>query len=206
MGPRVRLAAHAGVSVVQVRYPWLGARELCRLVEAVWRETATMNISVIVNDRVDVALAVGADGVHLGQRSLPVAAVRPLVGPDMLIGASVHSLAEAREAASGGADYLTFGHVYPTRSHPGEPARGTAQLAQIVEAVEPVQVIAIGGVTPERVPEILRTGASGVAVMRAILESGDVERSTSDFVRALRNHDVPPTAVEENRNEHRAKS
>ncbi len=193
--PKVGLAISAGVNVVQVRYPQLGARDLCTVVLAIQRETAMKNICVIVNDRLDVALATEAGGVHLGQRSLPVDVVRYLAGPDFFIGASVHTAEEAREAADGGVDYLTFGHVYPTKSHPGEEGLGTTRLIEIVKAVEPLPVIAIGGITPERVPEVLDAGAAGVAAMRAILGSSDVARTTSDFIKALR-HDPVSTNEE----------
>lgn len=183
--PMIRLVVRSGVDVVQVRYPRASARDLVRIVRAIQQETAGTSAIVIVNDRVDLALATGADGVHLGQRSLPAVAARQLVGPDSWIGVSVHSMEEAREAAHGGADYLTFGHVYPTRSHPDDAPRGIAQLAGVVGAVAPVPVIAIGGITADRVPEVMGAGAAGVAVTRAILRSGDIERATSAFRRAI---------------------
>jgi thiamine-phosphate diphosphorylase len=126
--------------------------------------------------------------VHLGQRSLGVAEVRRLAGPDLLIGVSVHSMAEVTEAVAGGVEYLTFGHVYPTRSHPDEPGRGIALLAEVVAAVAPVPVIAMGGITPERVPDVLRAGATGVAVMRSILNTDDVAAATKSFIDAINHH------------------
>jgi len=185
---KVGFAVRAGVDVVQVRYPQLGARELSRIVRAIQRESATSKTAVIVNDRVDVAMALGANGVHLGHRSLPIDVVRRITGPDMLIGVSVHSVEEAIEAAAGGADYLTFGHVYPTGSHPGEPGRETALLAEVVEAVDPLPVIAIGGITPKRVSEVLRSGAKGVAVMRSILNAANVAATTKAFIDAINHH------------------
>lgn len=121
---------------------------------------------LLVNDRVDVALAVGAGGVQLGRRSLAVADARRLVGDDRLIGASVHALGEAREAAGAGADFLLAGAVYPTGSHPGRPAAGL----RLIEDVAPLgpPVIAIGGVTPARAGELRRAGAAGVAAIRGI--------------------------------------
>lgn len=186
--PTVGLAVQAGVDAVQVRYPHLGAREISYLVKAIQRDTVTSNTAVIVNDRVDVAMALGADGVHLGQRSLGVVEVRRLAGPDLLIGVSVHSMAEVTEAVAGGVEYLTFGHVYPTRSHPDEPGRGIALLAEVVAAVAPVPVIAIGGITPERVPDVLRAGATGVAVMRSILNTDNVAAATKSFIDAINHH------------------
>ncbi|MCL5046186.1 MAG: thiamine phosphate synthase, partial [Actinobacteria bacterium] len=130
----------------------------------------------LVNDRLDVALAAGADGVHLAKRSLPPAAVRPLLRPGMILGCSVHSLEEAVAAAEGGAGYLTFGHVYPTSSHPGQPPRGVSELARVVRAV-PVPVLAIGGITPDNAGPVLATGCAGIVVISAILSESDPARA-----------------------------
>ncbi|MEW6636243.1 MAG: thiamine phosphate synthase [Actinomycetota bacterium] len=141
---------------------------------------------VIVNDRVDVALAVEAGGVHLAGRSLPPLAVRPLIG-DRLLGVSVHGLDEARVAAESGADYVTFGHVYPTASKPGLPPRGLRELERIVEAVD-VPVLAVGGIDPSNAPEVLATGASGVAVISSVLASPDPESAARALRRATEDH------------------
>ena len=125
-----------------------------------------------INDRLDVALAVGADAVHLAGQSLPVAAAVQLASGKALVGRSVHSLDEAQAAQQAGADYLTFGHVFPTSSHPGLPPRGLAQLAQIVETID-VPILAIGGITPENLPDVLATGCAGICVISAILAQPD---------------------------------
>jgi thiamine-phosphate pyrophosphorylase len=125
-----------------------------------------------INDRVDVALAAGASGVHLAGQSLPVDAAVILTAGRILVGRSVHGLAEAVAAAQAGADYLTFGHVFPTATHPGLPPRGLAELAAIVEAVD-VPVLAIGGISIDNLDDVLATGCAGIAVISAILADAD---------------------------------
>jgi thiamine-phosphate pyrophosphorylase len=125
-----------------------------------------------INDRLDVALAVGAAGVHLAGQSLPVDAATLLAAGRVLIGRSVHGLDEAIQCAALGADYLTFGHVFPTSSHPGLPPRGLAELAAIVARVD-VPVLAIGGITVDNLDQVLATGCAGIAVISAILADTD---------------------------------
>jgi thiamine-phosphate pyrophosphorylase len=130
--------------------------------------TQQRDAQLAINDRLDVALAVGADGVHLAGQSLPVEAAVRLAAGRILVGRSVHELDEAVAAAAAGADYLTFGHVFPTTSHPGVPPRGLAELRAIVEAVD-VPVVAIGGITVDNLADVLQTGCAGIAVISAIL-------------------------------------
>lgn len=120
---------------------------------------------LVVNDRVDVAMAAGADLVHLGARSLPVADSRALLGPTARVGASTHSPSEAHAAARMGADWIFAGTVYETSTHPRRPGAGTEGLGAVVTAAPGVPVLAIGGVTPGRIPEILQAGAIGAAVI-----------------------------------------
>jgi len=140
--------------------------------------------SLAVNDRLDVALAAYADGVHLAAQSLPVADAVQLAGGHLLVGRSVHSLEEASEAAQAGADYVTFGHVFPTTTHPGLPPRGLAQLQEIVEKVD-LPVLAIGGITVDNVEEVLATGCAGIAVISAILSTADPYAAAARLRRAL---------------------
>jgi thiamine-phosphate pyrophosphorylase len=125
-----------------------------------------------INDRLDVALAVGAHGVHLAGQSLPVDAAVHVAGGRLLIGRSVHSLSEAVQAAAAGADYVTFGHVFPTSTHPGLAPRGLAELRAIVEAVD-VPVLAIGGINVDNLEDVMATGCAGIAVISAILVADD---------------------------------
>jgi thiamine-phosphate diphosphorylase len=156
----VRIAAAAGVQLVQVRERDLDGRalfELARLAIDAVRGTAAR---ILINDRLDVAIAAGAHGVHLRSTSFSPSRARAIVPPGFLIGQSVHSAADA--AAARGADYLLFGNVFETGSKPGKPAIGLDALADVVRAT-PVPVLAIGGVTAERVPEVLAAGAAGYA-------------------------------------------
>jgi len=138
---------------------------------------------VLVNDRADVALAAGARGVHLAKKSLPAAAVRA-IAPRLLIGVSVHSVEEARAAARAGADYVTFGSVYPTGSHPGQLPQGLDALAAVVAAV-PIPVLAIGGITPANAAALVATGCAGVAVISAILDAPNPRAAAGALRRAL---------------------
>lgn len=140
---------------------------------------------LVVNDRVDVAVAAGAGGVHLGRRSLPVDEARRLAGPDAVVGVSIHDGAEAAQAASHGADWVFAGNVYATGSHPGVPGKGPALIRTAAAAAPSLAVLAIGGVTPERVGELLASGARGVAVIRGIWEATDPERALLEYQRAL---------------------
>lgn len=132
-----------------------------------------------VNDRLDVALAVGAAGVHLGHGSLGVAAARRL-GPEWWIGRSVHDLAEARAALAEGADYLVVGPVFATPSHPGRAPLGVAGFADIARLRAPA--LAIGGVTPARAPELRAAGAYGVAAIRALWDADDPGRAARELL------------------------
>ncbi|WP_187355521.1 thiamine phosphate synthase [Paenibacillus tengchongensis] len=127
--------------------------------------------SIVVNDRLDVALAAGAGGVQLAGHSLPAAAVRP-IATGIRLGCSVHSPEEAAAAAGEGADYCLFGHVYDSSSKPGFPGRGLVQLAEAVQACS-VPVIAIGGIEPGNAGDVIRSGAHGIAVLSGIWHSPD---------------------------------
>ena len=140
-------------------------------------------VGVAVNDRIDVALATEASGVHLAGKSLPPRVARELVG-DLLLGASVHGPKEAREAVDGGVDYVTFGHVYPTSSKPGLPPRGVLQLAEVVDSID-VPVLAIGGIDASNVLEVLRTGCAGIAVISTILAAEDPGYAARELRRAV---------------------
>jgi len=176
--------AAAGLDSVQVRDKAASARELLALAAAVGRAVRAGPTRVLVNDRVDVALAVRAHGVQLPARGVPPLVARSLLEPWQIIGVSVHSVEEAVAAADAGADHVVFGHVFGTPSHPGEPPRGLDALRDAVEAVR-VPVLAIGGVTAANVHAVLSTGASGVAVIGAILDADDAARAASALRDAL---------------------
>jgi thiazole tautomerase (transcriptional regulator TenI) len=149
-----------------------------------WIDTLSLGEKLIVNDRLDAALANRTGGVHLAWHSLPIEKARRIVPKSMLLGVSVHSAAEAVVAAKSGADYVLFGHIYESGSKPGQPGRGLAALREVVAAVS-IPVIALGGITVERVDEVLSTGCAGVAVMSAILSAPDPKTTAQRFRAAI---------------------
>ena len=155
-------AQDRGATVLQLRDPNATARalegEACRLV-------AEAAVPVVVSARADLALAAGAAGVHLPERDLPVAGARRVLGPDRLVGRSVHSVAAAVLAEAEGADYLVFGSVFVSASHPGQEVAGLAALERVAAAVR-IPVLAIGGVDADRIAACLAAGAAGFAAIR----------------------------------------
>jgi thiamine-phosphate diphosphorylase len=167
----VEVAARAGVHLIQIRERDMEGGPLTRLVVRCVEAVAGTRSRVLVNDRLDVALAAGAHGVHLPGHGVAAARARTMVPRGFLIGRSVHHASEAaRVAAEGAIDYLVFGTVYPTASKAGIAPAGTAGLAAAVAAVS-IPVLAIGGVTVERAPEVARTGAAGVAAIGMFADS-----------------------------------
>jgi thiamine-phosphate pyrophosphorylase len=180
----VRLALEGGVDWVQLRDKSSSAASMFTDATVLLPLAEQYAASLSINDRLDVALAVGADGVHLAGQSLPVDAAVLLANGHLLVGRSVHSLAEAVQAAAAGADYLTFGHVFPTSTHPGLPPRGLTELAAIVDHVD-VPVLAIGGITADNLDDVLATGCAGIAVISAILADADPRWAASRLRTAL---------------------
>jgi len=179
---KIEQVADAGVNWVQIREKDLSAKELARLVREAIRITreaspqASRRARILVNDRIDVAIAEGAGGAHLGEKSLPVAEAKRLspVAEDFLLGVSCHSVEAAQAAAAGGADYIFFGPVFPTPSKAvyGEP-QGLEHLAQVCRAAA-VPVLAIGGITLENAKSCLEVGAAGIAAIRLFQEADDL--------------------------------
>lgn len=162
---RIRAAARAGVHLVQIRQPDFEGRPLMRLVENALLAVRGTRARVLVNDRVDVALAAGAHGVHLRGDSVPAPRVRAVAPPAFVIGRSVHSPEEAeRVAREGGLDYLICGTVFATSSKPGTQTTGPAPLAAACARV-PLPVVAIGGMTPAHLGVVAQSGAAGFAAI-----------------------------------------
>ena len=175
----------AGLRAVQLREKDLPVPDLLGLAMSLRAVTRHRGARLLVNDRADVALATGADGVQRTHLSLPVEALRRIGPPSFVIGASVHAPGEASQAAAGGADFIVFGPIYdtPSKRQYGAP-QGPEALAQVVAAVDR-PVIAIGGITPERVREVLAAGAVGVAVISSILGAERPADATKAFLDAL---------------------
>jgi thiamine-phosphate pyrophosphorylase len=168
-------ALRGGATAVQLRDKSGSARELLELGRALLALTCAAGVPLIVNDRLDVALALGADGVHVGQDDLPAREVRRLLGSERILGVSAGTVAEARQAQADGADYLGAGDLFGTPSKPdaGLPI-GLPGLAAIAGAV-PLPVVGIGGITEANAASVTATGAAGVAVISAITRSLDPE-------------------------------
>lgn len=178
-------ALEAGAGCVQVRAKHLDDRTHLAFASEVVARCRTAGAMSIVNDRVDIALVSGADGVHLGANDLPVAAARALAGDRLIIGGTARDPATAARLAADGADYLGAGPLYGTTTKSGLPDPiGFDTLRAIVNAVA-VPVIGISGVTAERVPEVLATGAHGVAVTAAITAAGDPRTATAELLARL---------------------
>jgi thiamine-phosphate diphosphorylase len=188
----VREAAASGVDLIQVRERDLDGGPLVRLVRACIAAARGTRTRVLVNDRLDVALAAGAHGVHLRADSIPGARVRQIAPRGFLVGRSIHSIAEAAGAeVTRGLDYLMFGTVFDSSSKPGREAAGLATLAAVADATT-LPVIAVGGVTVARAGEAVRAGASGIAAIGMFADSAPadlraiVERLDSSFDRPRR--------------------
>ncbi|MBH0176297.1 MAG: thiamine phosphate synthase [Nitrospira sp.] len=178
-------AVEAGLPAIQLRERDLPTTELLQFVQEIRAITLPRAVPLIINDRVDLMLALNLDGVHLRANSLPVAAVRRLAGADRLIGLSTHSLAEVRQANQDGADYVVFGPIFdtPSKRQFGSPV-GLEQLAEVCR-LSAIPVFAIGGISGASVPEVRRAGSHGIAVIGAILDQEDVAAATRAMMAAL---------------------
>lgn len=181
----VRLALKGGVPAVQLREKDLPVRELLALAQELRGITREFGAKLFVNDHVDVAVAVEADGVHLGRQSMPVDAVRKIVGSKMLIGASTHSVQETKEAAAGGADFVTYGPVFetPSKMQYGKPLGKST----IREAKYPISIplFAVGGIKSGNILQVIAAGADGVALISSILAAEDITAAARKFMQAI---------------------
>ncbi|MBK9308950.1 MAG: thiamine phosphate synthase [Nitrospira sp.] len=178
-------AIEAGVKAIQLRERDLSTRELLSLAKEMQGMTASRSVSLILNDRMDLAMALDLQGVHLRADSLSARSVRRIVGPGHLIGVSTHSAEDVRRAGCDGADYVVLGPIFdtPTKRSFGPPLG----LGLLHEACRhsPIPIFAIGGITCERVSEVRQAGAYGVAVMGALLIRDDIGVAVHEFMRAL---------------------
>lgn len=180
----VRAALRGGAPAIQLRMKGAAAREMADAARAVLAETRAAGALLFVNDRVDVALAAGADGAHVGQDDLPGRAARAIAPPGFLLGVSAETAALARQAERDGADYVGVGPVYATGSKADAgDAVGVERIAEVAAAVR-IPVLGIGGITVANAPPVLRAGAAGVAVISAVMRADDPQAA----VRALLGH------------------
>lgn len=169
-------ALYGGVDVIQLRYKSAAALDIYTLGELIHPVIKEYNAGLLINDRLDVALALRSDGVHLAGKSLPVGAAKEIAPKNMILGCSVHSVDDAKRVEEQGANYVTFGHVFATHSKPGLPPRGVESLQEVVDAVS-IPVLAIGGITADNIDQVLATGCAGVAVIGAISQETDPEKA-----------------------------
>ena len=199
----VKAALEGGVGLIQLREKDLSGKELFDLARDMRKLTTVYGAKLLINDRVDIAIVAGADGVHLGQKSIPAADARralsmtgtvPILRHDEslsvnrdspLIGVSTHSLEEALQAQSDGADFITFGPVYltPSKAVYGEPV-GIDKLRKVAKAVS-IPIYALGGIKRDNIGEVLRAGAYGVAMISAITAAADVKDATKSMIEAI---------------------
>lgn len=174
-----------GARLLQLRVKRRPSRDFLSDAVEVGRICRRHGATFLVNDRVDVALAAEAAGVHLGQNDLPLPAARSLCGPEKIIGVSTHSLAQALAAQAAGADYVGFGPLFGTTSKAtGYPPRGLDRLAEVCDRLT-IPVVAIGGITTARAPAALAAGAAAVAMIGELVSAPDVARRTADVLAAL---------------------
>ena len=179
-------ALKGGVKAVQLREKDLDARSLLSMAYSLRELTLEYGANLFINDRVDIAMAVDADGVHLGGQSIPAYAARKAAGEALLIGVSAHSIGDAIKAEEEGADFITLGPIFetPSKIKYGQPL-GPGLLSEARGKIS-IPVFAIGGIKKERVDTVLESGATGIALISAILGSEDIRSNTEEFMRLLK--------------------
>ncbi|MBQ6512731.1 thiamine phosphate synthase [Methanobrevibacter sp.] len=179
-------AIKGGVSVVQIREKTADTLDFYNLALKVKEITTKYNIPLIINDRVDVALAIDADGVHVGQSDMPCDVTRKLIGPDKILGVSAATIDEAKKAESDGADYIGTGAVFPTSTKDDAPSVTKQELKEIVESIN-IPVVAIGGINLENACELIDTGIAGLSVVSAIMSSDNPKKSSEELLKIFNN-------------------
>lgn len=180
----VELAIEGGCTVVQLREKKSSSKEFYELALRVKEITKKHRVPLIINDRVDIALAVDADGVHVGQSDLPAKVVREILGPDKIIGVSCANLAEAKKAVEDGADYLGVGAMFPTNTKNDTCPVTRDELIKIRENVS-IPIVVIGGINRNNLSQMKGTGIDGVAVVSAIVAQPDIRRAAREIYEAF---------------------
>ena len=182
--PSVEAACKGGATIIQLREKNKSTREYLELAANVHEITARYKVPLIIDDRVDVALAIGAEGVHVGQTDMPVAMARKLMGPNKIVGATTKTVPQALEAYKQGADYLGVGAIYPTTTKVVTILTSVETLKEIVKAV-PIPVNAIGGLNKENIGVLRGTGIAGICAVSAIQKSSDPEAAARELKAAI---------------------
>jgi len=178
-------AIAGGARMVQLREKTWPSGQLLPLAERLRTRCRQSGVTFVMNDRVDLAVVLEADGVHLGQDDLPPRLARPLLRPGMILGVSTHSVEQARRAQADGADYVAVGAMFPTQTKPDFELVGPA-LVRAVRSEIRVPLVGIGGITPQNAGEVIRAGADGVAVISAVCAAPDPAAASADFLDAIR--------------------
>ena len=170
-----------GVSIVQIREKTAETLEFYKLALKVKRITSKYNIPLIINDRVDIALAIDADGVHIGQKDMPCDIARTLIGDDKIIGVSATTIEEAKKAEKDGADYIGSGAVFPTQTKNDAESITKNDLKKLAESVN-IPIVAIGGITIENAKELANTGIAGLSVVSAIMNADNPKSASQKLL------------------------
>ena len=181
---KVETACRSGVTIVQLREKNLTTNQYYQLAKQVKEITDAYQVPLIIDDRLDVCLAVDAAGLHIGDDELPVSVTRQVLGPDKILGVTAKTVKRALEAEEGGADYLGTGAIFPTTTKENAPITLISTLKTICQRVA-IPVVAIGGLTSENIDQLIGTGIAGVAVVRDLMQAEDIEAKTQAFLTKL---------------------
>ena len=181
---KVETACRSGVTIVQLREKNLTTNQYYQLAKEVKEITDAYQVPLIIDDRLDVCLAVDAAGLHIGDDELPVSVARQVLGPDKILGVTAKTVKRALEAEEGGANYLGTGAIFPTTTKENAPITLISTLKTICQRVA-IPVVAIGGLTSENIGQLIGTGIAGVAVVRDLMQAEDIETKTQAFLTKL---------------------
>lgn len=182
--PSIEAACKGGATIIQLREKNKSTREYMELAASVHEITSRYNVPLIIDDRVDVALAIGAEGVHVGQTDMPVSTARKLMGPDKIVGATTKTVPQALEAYEQGADYCGVGAIYPTTTKVVTILTSVDTLKEIVKAV-PIPVNAIGGLNKDNIHVLAGSGIAGICAVSAIQKAADPEAAARELKAAF---------------------
>ena len=181
---KIETACRSGVTIVQLREKNLTTNQYYQLAKQVKEITDAYQVPLIIDDRLDVCLAVDAAGLHIGDDELPVSVARKVLGPEKILGVTAKTVKRALEAEEGGADYLGTGAIFPTTTKENAPITLISTLKTIFQTVA-IPVVAIGGLTSENIDQLIGTGIAGVAVVRDLMQAEDIEAKTQAFLTKL---------------------
>ena len=181
---KVETACRSGVTIIQLREKNLTTNQYYQLAKQVKEITDAYQVPLIIDDRLDVCLAVDAAGLHIGDDELPVSVARKVLGPKKILGVTAKTVKRALEAETSGADYLGTGAIFPTTTKENAPIAQISTLKTICQTVA-IPVVAIGGLTSENIEQLIGTGIAGVAVVRGLMQAEDIEAKTQAFLTKL---------------------